>query len=57
MRAWQFCTPADEINTDLGGTMNETVKWQSPAQSPDLNSRPQQLRSTPELVLTKANKA
>jgi hypothetical protein len=57
MRAWQFCTPADEINSDLGGTMNETVKWQSPAQSPDLNSRPQQPRSTPELVLTKANKA
>lgn len=57
MRAWQFCTPTDDFNTDFGGTMIETVKWQSPAQSPDLLSRPHQHLTTPELVLTKASKA
>ena len=56
-RAWQLCTPADEISTDLGGTMIETVKWQSPSQSPDLLNRPRQPRSTRALVLAEASKA
>ena len=38
-RAWQFCSPLEESNTELGLTMSEANKWPTPAHSPNLKIR------------------